>query len=102
MDIEKIDNELLNILQSDFPLTDRPFSDLGEMLSISEEEVITRIKKLKNIKFSFELSCDDLIKDFNGADIDTMLNLGVQFSEKLTLDYNHVKRATDEIKKRKN
>ena len=56
MDIEKIDNELLNILQSDFPLTDRPFSDLGEMLSISEEEVITRIKKLKNIKFIRQIS----------------------------------------------
>ncbi len=56
MDIEKIDNKLLNLLQSDFPLTDSPFSDLGEMLSISEEEVIIRTQKLKNIKFIRQIS----------------------------------------------
>lgn len=56
MNVEKIDNTLLNLLQSDFPLTDRPFLSLGENLSISEEEVIARTKKLKDINFIRQIS----------------------------------------------
>ncbi len=56
MSVEKIDNTLLNLLQSSFPLTDRPFLSLGEDLSISEEEVITRTKKLKDINFIRQIS----------------------------------------------
>ena len=46
MDIEKIDNELLNHLQSNFPL-EEPFLEIGSKLSISESDVIKRIEKIK-------------------------------------------------------
>ena len=42
MDIEKIDNELLNHLQSNFPLVEEPFLEIGRNLSISESEVIEK------------------------------------------------------------
>ena len=56
---------------------------------------------MKHIEFNFDASLDDLIKDFNGADIDTMLNLAAQFSEGETLDYSYIERSINEIKKRK-
>ena len=40
------------------------------------------------------------MKDFNGADIDTMFNLAVQFSDTLKIDYESLKRAVNEIQKR--
>ena len=46
MNVEQIDNKLLNLLQSEFPLSNSPFKDLGDLLSISESEVIQRIVKL--------------------------------------------------------
>ena len=42
--------ELLKLLQEDIPLVEEPFSWIGEKLSISEEEVINRIKELKEKK----------------------------------------------------
>ena len=46
---DSLDNELLNLLQSEFPISETPFLDLGHKLSISEDEVISRINKLKEI-----------------------------------------------------
>ena len=51
MDINDIDNELLNILQSNFPVEDSPFLKIGKQLNISESEVIERISNLKKIKY---------------------------------------------------
>ncbi|MGD9677373.1 MAG: AsnC family transcriptional regulator [Vulcanibacillus sp.] len=45
--LEKIDQELLNILQREFPLVERPYLTIGNLLKISESEVINRIEKLK-------------------------------------------------------
>ena len=56
MDIEKIDNELLNHLQSNFPLVEEPFLEIGRNLSISESEVIERIEKLKEINYIRQIS----------------------------------------------
>ncbi len=42
-----LDRELLNLLQSDFPLTGRPFAALGERLGLGEEEVMSRVAALK-------------------------------------------------------
>ena len=56
MDIEKIDNELLNHLQSNFPLVEEPFLEIGKSLSISESEVIERIEKLKEINYIRQIS----------------------------------------------
>ena len=45
--MDDIDRKLLNILQKSFPICKRPFLKIGEILSLSEDEVIERIKKLK-------------------------------------------------------
>jgi DNA-binding Lrp family transcriptional regulator len=42
-----LDRELLNLLQSEFPLTGRPFAQLGGRLGLGEEEVIARVAALK-------------------------------------------------------
>ena len=46
-ELTEIDRELLNALQWDFPLTKRPFLDLGERLGISEDEVLERVGHVK-------------------------------------------------------
>lgn len=45
--MDSIDKKLLNIMQKDFPLSSTPYKDLGEMLGISEEDVINRLGKYK-------------------------------------------------------
>jgi len=45
--MDKIDKKLLQIIQYDFPLTNRPYKVIGEKLDMTEQEVIERIKKLK-------------------------------------------------------
>jgi DNA-binding Lrp family transcriptional regulator len=44
---DEMDKKLINLLQVDFPLVAEPFSVLGERLSISEDDVISRIQVLK-------------------------------------------------------
>lgn len=48
-ELDSTDRKLLNILQNDFPLTPHPYQDVSEMLDITENEVIERIRKIKNI-----------------------------------------------------
>ena len=48
MTIDQMDKQLLNLIQSDFPITERPFQDLGQQLGISEEEVLERITELSH------------------------------------------------------
>ena len=45
--MDLIDRKLLNLIQSKFPMMDRPYLDLAEELEISEEEVISRLDELK-------------------------------------------------------
>ena len=45
--MDTIDKNLLNEIQSGFPITPSPFLELGKRLNLSEDEVIERIKKLK-------------------------------------------------------
>jgi DNA-binding Lrp family transcriptional regulator len=45
--VDKIDKELLNLLQEGLPLESRPFLVLSKKIGITEEEVIQRIEKLK-------------------------------------------------------
>ena len=46
-DLDLLDRQILNILQSDFPLVERPFEQIGEAVGISETEAIGRVGALK-------------------------------------------------------
>ena len=46
-EFEPIDREVMNILQSDFPLVREPFRAIGERCGIDESEVIERVSVLK-------------------------------------------------------
>ena len=45
--MDDLDRQLLNRIQSDFPLVARPFDELGRPLGLSEDDVITRMRALK-------------------------------------------------------
>lgn len=47
METDRIDMELLNLLQNGLPMESRPFQTLGRQLGISEENVVRRIGMLK-------------------------------------------------------
>jgi DNA-binding Lrp family transcriptional regulator len=42
------DREILNEIQSDFPITSRPYLELGKRLGLPEDEVLERVKRLKS------------------------------------------------------
>ena len=45
--MDDIDRNIINEIQSDFPITPRPYHELGRRLNLSESEVIKRVKRLK-------------------------------------------------------
>ena len=45
--IDEIDRGILNRIQSDFPITTRPYLSIAENLNLSEDQVIKRLKRLK-------------------------------------------------------
>ncbi|ACV62138.1 putative transcriptional regulator, AsnC family [Desulfofarcimen acetoxidans DSM 771] len=52
MDLEKLDQldkKLLNIIQTGFPITTRPYRELAEKLATSEADIINRIERLQKI-----------------------------------------------------
>ena len=46
--MDDIDRAILNRIQSDFPLTSRPFHSIANDLGLSENKVLKRIAELKN------------------------------------------------------
>nr|QNO58312.1 hypothetical protein IGEJHNFM_00028 [Methanosarcinales archaeon ANME-1 ERB7] len=49
--LDKQDKELLQQLQDNFPVEKRPWTNLGKILGISEEEVLSRIQRLSSDGF---------------------------------------------------
>lgn len=45
--MDEIDRKMLNLIQEEFPLSERPFADIGKQVGISEKEALKRIKELK-------------------------------------------------------
>ena len=45
--IDEIDRAILNRIQSDFPITQRPYLSIAQNLRLSEDQVIKRLKRLK-------------------------------------------------------
>ncbi len=93
--IEKIDKSLLRSGRFDL-LLETPLPDKNEVSEILQIKI-----KDKEIIYNCDKNCLNKLKDFNGADIDTMLNLAVQFSNSKELSNYGVNKAIDEIYKRK-
>ena len=47
--MDKTDKNILNEIQSDFPISSRPYHELGKRLNLSESEIIKRIRLLKDV-----------------------------------------------------
>ena len=77
-------------------LLETPLPDKNEVSEILQIKI-----KDKEIIYNYDKNCLNKLKDFNGADIDTMLNLAVQFSNSKELSNYGVNKAIDEIYKRK-
>ncbi|MBW1731333.1 MAG: AsnC family transcriptional regulator [Deltaproteobacteria bacterium] len=45
--MDEIDKQILNEIQSHFPIAKRPYQIVGERLGLSESEVLERVKRLK-------------------------------------------------------
>jgi DNA-binding Lrp family transcriptional regulator len=43
---DEIDRRLINAIQGEFPLSERPFAEVGAALGLSEDEVIARLQSL--------------------------------------------------------
>ena len=46
--IDDTDRAILNRIQSEFPLTPRPYKTIGQQLELSENEVIKRVRRMKD------------------------------------------------------
>ncbi|PID78032.1 MAG: AsnC family protein [Deltaproteobacteria bacterium] len=46
--MDKTDKLIINYIQSDFPMSERPYKEAGENLGIEESEIIKRVQKLKD------------------------------------------------------
>ncbi len=46
--MDSIDKKILNILQKEFPLAQRPFQIVAEKCGVAEEEALIRIQKMKD------------------------------------------------------
>lgn len=55
-ELDNIDKQILNDIQWSFPLTSRPFLELANKYNTSEEEIIDRIRKLKEIGIIRQIS----------------------------------------------
>ena len=45
--MDTLDKDILNEIQSDFPLVLRPYEELGKRVGLTEEEVFERVRQLK-------------------------------------------------------
>jgi DNA-binding Lrp family transcriptional regulator len=44
--LDELDKAILNQIQSSFPLTPRPYAAVGELLGLSEDEVVSRVQRM--------------------------------------------------------
>lgn len=47
MNLDRIDRKILQVIQSDFPLMERPYLQVAESVGISEGEVLERIGRMQ-------------------------------------------------------
>jgi len=46
--LDELDKSILNRIQADFPIDSRPFARIAKELGLNEEEVIRRVKAMKD------------------------------------------------------
>ena len=51
MELDRLDKQLLTVIQRDFPLHQRPFEKLGQKIGLSENDTIQRLQQLKSEKY---------------------------------------------------
>jgi len=55
-DLDTLDQELLNLIQTDFPVEHAPFARLAEQLGVAEQAVIERTERLRDHKVIRQIS----------------------------------------------
>jgi DNA-binding Lrp family transcriptional regulator len=45
--MDEIDRKILNLIQEEFPLVERPYAEIGRAIGIDEKEAIARTQRLK-------------------------------------------------------
>ena len=45
--MDKLDKQILDIIQSDFPIQTRPYANIGKRLSLTESETLSRVRALQ-------------------------------------------------------
>jgi DNA-binding Lrp family transcriptional regulator len=46
--MDQLDRDILNIIQTDFPIAASPYADIGKQVGLSEDEAYDRVMRLKN------------------------------------------------------
>ena len=46
--MDETDKKILNTIQKEFPITRKPFAEIGKALQLEEKEVLERVRRLKN------------------------------------------------------
>jgi len=46
--VDEIDKKILNLIQEEFPLHERPYAEIGRQIGIDENEAMERVQKLKD------------------------------------------------------
>lgn len=47
--LDEIDRKIVQILQDDFPMVERPWKEVGDKLNITEDDAINRLKRLNEL-----------------------------------------------------
>ena len=56
--MDTLDKKILDIIQTAFPITERPYADLAKQLSSTEEEVFSRVVALKEQGIIRRIGCN--------------------------------------------
>lgn len=46
--MDEIDKKILNLIQGEFPLHERPYAEIGRQIGIGEDEAMERVRRLKD------------------------------------------------------
>ena len=55
-ELDALNKRILNYIQNDFPLVDRPFAKMAEMFRATEDDIFARVKMLREQKFIRQIS----------------------------------------------